>query len=410
MSATASLLRERIAAALADPELAWVASGLACRVRFEVGEAALSVAFADGATRLADCGSGGEEIAISASPADWDRLLPTPPPPTFHAFTALAMANPAFRVDGDGLRIAQARPALERLLECICAAPTLPAEPVERAIGQVSGRYVPLSTDRHHYDLYVESAGSGTPVLFLHTAGADSRQYLDQLADVELGRRYHMIAPDLPFHGRTFPARGYDGGRYQLDADTYRDWVAAVIEQAVGRPVILAGCSMGAAISLVLAAERPGLLKGVIAIEPPFRSKGRRNPFQMHVAVHGGLHNASYVRSLLSPTSPLADRRRAAWIYAQCAPGIYPGDLAFYSDEFDAAVVAPRIDPSRVPLALLCGSYDYSATPADGRRIAELVPGALFREMPGLGHFPMTEHPDAFRPHLVAALDHLLSA
>src|SRR3712207_7469655 len=53
---------------------------------------------------------------------------------------------------------------------------------------------------------------------------------------------------------------------------------------------------------------------------------------------------------------------------SQGAPQIYTGDLAFYSDEFDGAVVAPRIDAAQTPVALLCGTYDYSATPEDGAR------------------------------------------
>lgn len=60
----------------------------------------------------------------------------------------------------------------------------------------------------------------------------------------------------------------------------------------------------------------------------------------------------------MSPTSPAAMRRRAGWIYAQGGPGIYAGDLAFYSDEFDGASVGPRIDTDRCPVHLLCGEYD----------------------------------------------------
>ena len=106
----------------------------------------------------------------------------------------------------------------------------------------------------------------------------------------------------------------------------------------------------------------------------------------------------------MSPTSPLDSRRRAAWIYSQGAPEIYAGDLAFYSDEFDGAEVAPRIDAARTPVSLLCGTYDYSATPEDGAKLAALIPGADLRIMDGLGHFPMCEHPDLFHPHLLAAL------
>jgi pimeloyl-ACP methyl ester carboxylesterase len=160
--------------------------------------------------------------------------------------------------------------------------------------------------------------------------------------------------------------------------------------------------------ALVLAAEHPDLLRGIVAVEPPFQSKGRRNPFQHHVAVHGSLHNASYVRGLMSPQSPEGDRRQAAWIYSQGAPGIYGGDLAFYSDEFDGAIVARKIDADKTPVALLSGDYDYSATPADGRKLAALIPGAYFKEMRGLGHFPMCENPDLFRAHLLSALGHIL--
>ena len=164
---------------------------------------------------------------------------------------------------------------------------------------------------------------------------------------------------------------------------------------------------MGAAVALVLAAERPADIIGIVAIEPPFQSRGRRNPYQNHIAVHGGLHNGAYVRGLMSPTSPLENRRRASWIYSQGGPGVYPGDLTFYSDEFDGAVTAPRIDAQATPVALLSGTYDYSATPQDGAKLAALIPGALHVVMDGLGHFPMIEHPNSFRPHLVRGLDHV---
>jgi pimeloyl-ACP methyl ester carboxylesterase len=58
----------------------------------------------------------------------------------------------------------------------------------------------------------------------------------------------------------------------------------------------------------------------------------------------------------------------------------------------------------------MTGEYDYSATPADGERIAAMVEGARFIRMPGLGHFPMTENPDRFRGFLLPVLDGLSEA
>jgi pimeloyl-ACP methyl ester carboxylesterase len=124
---------------------------------------------------------------------------------------------------------------------------------------------------------------------------------------------------------------------------------------------------------MVFAAERPDLVSGLIALEAPVRPRGRRNPYLTHVAVHGGMHSAAYVRGLMAPSSPTRDRTIAAFIYSQGAPGIYDGDLMFYSDEFDGEEVARRIDGKRIPTYFLTGRYDYSATVEDARTLAGLT-------------------------------------
>ncbi|MCZ8043138.1 MAG: alpha/beta fold hydrolase [Beijerinckiaceae bacterium] len=395
-------LRARIAAATGDPELRRLGAGLVAVLRIEGAGDDILLRLDDGAVVFE--GRAAPDIVLSAATEDWARLLTLPPPPRFQAFTALAIANPAFTLSGDPLVIAQARAVIERLFELVVLSPPAPAPAVARRMSQIEGRYHRVALPEGAAELYVESAGSGRPVLFLHTAGADSRQFHAQLADIALAAEWRLIAPDMPFHGRSMPPEGWQGEPYWLSGARYLGWCAAIIEQVIGEKAIVAGGSMGAALALLLAAERPDLVAGVIAIEPPFRSKGRRNPFQHHVGVHAGLHNAAFVRGLMSPTSPLDSRRRAAWIYSQGAPEIYAGDLAFYSDEFDGAEVAPRIDAARTPVSLLCGTYDYSATPEDGAKLAALIPGADLRIMDGLGHFPMCEHPDLFHPHLLAAL------
>lgn len=401
---SAGQLRARLAAVLSDPEFAHLGRGLKAALRIRCDDAAIVITLDDGAPHFSD--DTGADIELAASAGDWARVLAKPPPPTFHAFTALQLANTAFTLSGDPLLIAQARPLLERLFERFAASPVATAPAVARDLGRIRGGYHTIHCGGSAYEVFVETAGDGTPVLLLHTAGADARQFQAQLADLELTKAWRLIAPDLPFHGRSMPPRDWDGGPYRLSSQQYLGWCVALIAQVVGEPALIAGGSMGAAMALVMAAERPDLVRGVVAIEPPFRSKGRRNPYQHHVGVHGGLHNASFVRGLMSPTSPEADRRRAMWIYSQGAPGIYTGDLAFYSDEFDGAAIAPRIDTGRTPVALLCGSYDYSATPEDGRRLQALMPGARLDVMDGLGHFPMCEHPDLFRPFFLRALAH----
>ncbi|TXI05874.1 MAG: alpha/beta hydrolase [Rhizobium sp.] len=402
MSVFEELIR-RLETAVGDPELVRLTPDLSARAVFGVGDDALTLAFGSGGVDLMR-GANGGEIVLNAPIETWARVLQVPPPATYHSFTAFQLANTEFDLSGSPLEIARARPALERIVELIvCASPSA-ARPVERNLGQVTGRYKTIDFGDVPHDVYYEEAGQGTPVLFLHTAGADSRQFLPQLSDSLLAQSYRLIAVDLPFHGRSMPPLEWDGSPYKLTSDFYLGWCTAILEQIVGEKAIVAGGSMGAAMSMVLAAERPTHLSGIIAIEPPFRSKGRRNPFQHNVNVHGSLHNAAYVRGIMSPLSPQAQRRRASWIYSQGAPGIYPGDLSFYSDEFDGAIIAPKIDGRRLPTVLLSGDYDYSATPADGAKLAALIPGSLHLVMEGLGHFPMCEHPDYFRSYLAQAL------
>jgi pimeloyl-ACP methyl ester carboxylesterase len=42
-----------------------------------------------------------------------------------------------------------------------------------------------------------------------------------------------------------------------------------------------------------------------------------------------------------------------------------------------------------------------------GRALAGAVPGATFRTMPDLGHFPMCENPARFREHILPVLDEI---
>ena len=162
-----------------------------------------------------------------------------------------------------------------------------------------------------------------------------------------------------------------------------------------------------AAIGLALLAKHPDRFVGALLLEAPYCSPGRRSPYLNHPEVHGARLAAAWVGSLLSPSSPQAGRDQATWIYSQAAPGVYDGDLAFYSDDFDAAKHLPQIDAARTPLWLLTGDYDYSATPADSQRAAAEVAGAQFAPLPGFGHFPMVENPVGLLPHLAQPLREL---
>lgn len=400
-----SALAARLEAALRDPEARLAQHGLREAIALGVGPASAGLVPGEGGLRAIAPAPAGATVRLSLAPEAWTAALAPFPRPGFHSVTALRRGG-HLRVEGDPLAFARCLFLLERLLELLRGASPRPAAPsVKRDVGLIAGRYHRLAPPgQGAADVFAESSGAGVPVVFLHTAGADARQWGALLADADLAAGHRLHAFDLPFHGRTLPPEGWDGGAPLLGAERYLAWCTAFLEEVVREPAIVSGCSMGAAMALVLAAERPALVRGVVAVEAPFRATGRLNPALAHPEVNAAAHNPSYVRGLMAPAGSEAARRAALWIYAQGAYGVYAGDLAFY-EAFDGGAVAPRIDGARCPVAFLAGAYDYSATPDDARRLAALIPGATVDVMDDLGHFPMVEDPDRFRLHFVPALE-----
>ena len=81
----------------------------------------------------------------------------------------------------------------------------------------IIGRYFSIGIDGIEHRIFVEEAGRGLPILCLHTAGADSRQYRHLLNDKEVTDRFRVIAFDLPYHGRSTPPDGWWLSKYRTD-------------------------------------------------------------------------------------------------------------------------------------------------------------------------------------------------
>lgn len=393
--------------ALADPEIRLAQRGLDEQIALDVGGDSLALVRVNGEYDAVRPAPRGCTVVLRAPREVWESALRPVPAPGEHSITALRRSG-RVAVEGDPAAVARSLHLLERALELLRPkAPPLSAPPVARDPGQIAGRYHRItSRSGGGAVVYGESAGRGPPILMLHTAGADSRQWHALLSDVELAKRWTLHAFDLPSHGRSMPPDSWDGGAWTLTQDGYRDWCRAYLEQVIGGPAVVMGCSIGAAMVLVLAADLPELVRGVVALEAPLRSHGRQSPVLTHAGVNASAHNPSYVRGLMSPLASVADRRAAAWIYGQGALGVYSGDIDFY-EQFDGEAVARRIDGTRCPVALLSGAYDYSATPEDGRRVGALIRGSTVKLMSDLGHFPMIEAPDRLRTYLAPVLDDL---
>jgi pimeloyl-ACP methyl ester carboxylesterase len=270
------------------------------------------------------------------------------------------------------------------------------------------GRYLSLQVDGKRYRLYIEEAGSGIALLCLHTAGSDGRQFRGLMNDEALTAQFRVIAFDLPWHGKSSPPAGWQEGEYRLTSRAYVDTVMAVID-ALGleRPVCM-GCSIGGRIVLHLALEHPQRFRALIGLESAAHAQAYYDlDWLYRPDVHGGEVCGAIISGLIAPTVPSSERWETIWHYMQGGPGVFKGDLHFYTQDGDVRGRLSSIDTQACPLYLLTGEYDYSCSPADSRELAAHIKGAKLTVMEKLGHFPMSEDPPLFLTYLRPVLEEI---
>ena len=269
----------------------------------------------------------------------------------------------------------------------------------------IVGRYISMVVAGDTMRIYVEEAGSGIPLVCLHTAGSDSRQFRHLMTDPSITDHYRVLAFDMPWHGKSNPPIGWREIEYKLTTGLYKETVVAFCQaMELNQPTIM-GCSMGGRIVLHLALEYPDDYRAVIALEGADRLKPYYDTEWLHRPdVNGGEVAAGFVSGQIAPQSPSEYRWETLWAYMQGGPGVFKGDLYFYwvDGHFDDR--SGQIDTTRCPVYLLSGEYDSSCTPERTRDTAKRIQGSKAVVMEGMGHFPMSANPALFREHILPVL------
>ena len=104
--------------------------------------------------------------------------------------------------------------------------------------------------------LHVHRWGSGPPVVLVHGILLGGREAW--IGQRRLTKRWTLLAPDRPGHGRSPRAR--------QDFETEAPLIA---DQLLGEPVHLVGHSYGAIIAVLAAVRRPENVRSLTVIEPP---------------------------------------------------------------------------------------------------------------------------------------------
>jgi pimeloyl-ACP methyl ester carboxylesterase len=276
----------------------------------------------------------------------------------------------------------------------------------------VTGRYLNTELLGRPHRVYVEEAGQGLPLLCLHTAGADSRQFRGLFNDPWVTGNFRVICFDLPWHGKSSPPAGWERADYRLSRTDYEQIVLSMCATlGLDRPVVI-GCSIGGRLVIDLALAHSESFSALIGLQaganvaPYYDATFLNRP-----DVHGGEVSAAIVSGLVGPGAPEAERWETLWHYMQSGPGVFKGDLYYYNHDAEGDLRSRLLAGSDVscPLYLLTGEYDYSCSPEDTRAAAQYLPTAEVTIMPGLGHFPMSEDPERFMSYLRPILEKIVS-
>jgi len=244
--------------------------------------------------------------------------------------------------------------------------------------------------------MHVVEAGprGDAPLLLVHgTAGSVSwwEPVLHALAE-----HHHVIRVDLPGHGQSAPAPSYG-----VAAQAGR--VAAVLRNVGADPVVVVGHSSGGYVATALAEQHRERVKAVALIN----TGPRPDAMWPQPALIRALSTPPLSRLAWSLRS-VAARRALATAFTR--PVNIPDDLvaAVQGMTYRAFMAAPREMttylterdlPDRlaaldVPLLVVFGAEDHRWDSSSAHSY-DVVPGARLEMLPGIGHSPMFEAPDA---------------
>jgi pimeloyl-ACP methyl ester carboxylesterase len=250
--------------------------------------------------------------------------------------------------------------------------------------------------------LFYEVSGDGDPPLVLVHGSWVSHDHWELAAPL-LARSFRVVTYDRRGHSRSERPLG-QGSVHQDAAD-----LAGLIEHLELGPAGVAGSSFGGSIALRLAAERPDLVRGVTAHEPPLFALLADDPEltpvlqevatrvgavveRLHTGDHAGAAEQFVETVALGPGSwaQLPDQVR------QTFTANAPTFLDETHDPDQLTMDLDRLASFPGPALLTMGDHSPPTFAPVVASLAKALPQAKVVRLTGAGHIPHVSHPDAY--------------
>lgn len=242
--------------------------------------------------------------------------------------------------------------------------------------------------------------GRGPALLLLHGFLTDHRVWRKVVG--RLARHFRVIVPDLPGFGASERPTRYSFTREAL-ADTLCDLLAGV-----GAPrAHVVGHQLGGTVALTMAADHPEVVDRLVLINAvafdvkmPWRSRVPLLPVVgsfLFKQVYGRMMFHGYFERDVFALGFGYDRAVVdAWFDAFDPPEAREcAHKALTAAMVDVSALGPRLPKVRAPTAVVWGERDRHYPSQLGYLLAHEIAGARLELVPGAGHTPAEEQPDA---------------
>ncbi|MEE6261786.1 alpha/beta fold hydrolase [Plantactinospora sonchi] len=227
------------------------------------------------------------------------------------------------------------------------------------------GTYVQLGAVKTWYDEH----GTGEPLVLMHGGLVDARFFAPNIDP--LAERFHVFTPERRGHGHTPDVEGPI--TYQLMADD----TIAFLETVVGEPADLVGHSDGGVVAMLVAIQRPELVKRLVLISSGFNKRGEAAPDVEW--------NVDLIFEFLGPS------------YGEVSPDGIDHFKVVATKVGEMAAKEPTLETSdvaRVPhRTLVVAADDDIMTMSHLVELYHALPNGEFAVVPGTSHFLTQEKP-----------------
>ena len=234
--------------------------------------------------------------------------------------------------------------------------------------------------------------GAGTDLVVLHSLLADWHAF-DPVLEA-LAEKHRVTLINLPgFHGSEPPMLALMDAYIATIEDGFDEF-------GIANDAVLIGNGFGGTVALAFALAHPEriaklLLSDAAACFPP---EGRK-AFEVMAGkvAEAGLGSIAEIaaKRVFSPAY-LAAHPEKIEERKQALLGIEPKSFQAACKILQEADITPLLHRMRVPTLVVCGEFDQATPPPLNKAIADKVAGARYVELPGCGHCPPLEQPQAF--------------